>query len=190
MDNQIKKNRPIEKGDVLFRYLPEYQVWHTGIVIEVESQNWYQISVMEFDDSHTISINNLRQYLWDRKFFWISSFMNERIKYGDTIFRTKEERVATAWKLYHENSLKYTLHKYNCEYFTRRCVFKEEKYWPSTQTVVLGENRLLFYLKLASVFLFGVMHNINLNKNFERSMRSSDHKYTCENNYVVYLGTK
>lgn len=188
MENHLISTRPLALGDVLFRYLPEYQVWHTGIIVEVHSQDWYNISVMEFDDSNTISINNLRQYLWGRKYFWVSRFINEKIKYGPEIFRSIDDRLKTAWELYEQNNLTYLMHKYNCEYFTRRCVFKDEEHWPSTQTTTLSNNRKLFYLKMISVFVFGFLHNIHINQNFERSMRDNDFKYTCVDGKVVFLG--
>lgn len=180
--------RDIQIGDVLARFLPEYQVWHTGIVVKVDKQHYDFIDLMEFDDTNEISIVTLRQYLWGRKYFWVLKFDAERKKMGDKVFRSRKDRVLTAYDIYKKNNLKYTIHKYNCEYFTRRCVFNNELLWPSSQTVRIAKSRSLFYIKLFSVMAFGVIHNINKDKEFEKNLNTTDYPYKCIDSKIIFIG--
>jgi len=182
--------REIKYGDVLFRYLPEYQVWHAGIVVNVKSQHWDYIYILEFGDNDTISLVELQNFLWGRLYFWVGRFEEEKKFYGKSVFRSVKERVQAALDLFETNNLKYTLHKYNCEYFVRRCTFRDQALWPSPQTMLISRSRALLGVKLMSMFLFNITHNLENDLHFEKSMRPTDHKYTVKNGMVVDLEEK
>lgn len=171
--------RTIKPGDVLFRFLPEYQVWHTGIVIiaDPNKQHWDHIHVLEFDDTDRISKVPLRQYLWFRKYFWVTKFENEYMTYGKSVFKSRRERIRTAMELFATQPLTYTIHKYNCEYFVRRCVFNDEKLWQSPQTVNVAKTRIGLWAKLANVALFNMLYKIDDNLEFEKKEKNHEHRY-------------
>ena len=170
----------LKLGDVLFRYLPEYQVWHVGLVARINEKypnNTHHVYVLEFDDSNIISESSLYNFLWNRKYFWVTSFSEELEHFGPSIFRTTRERIQTAFDLFASNKLKYTLHKYNCEYFARRCVFSDSSLWASKQTVPLGRSRLALYSKLISIAVLSVVHKINNDLDFEKDLRPNDKRF-------------
>jgi hypothetical protein len=170
----------IKLGDVLFRYLPEYQVWHVGIVIRMNEKypgSLHHVYLLEFDDSDAISEVSLYNFLWNRKYFWVTNFDEELKHFGPKVFRTTRERIQTAFDLFNANQLKYTLHKYNCEYFARRCVFSDSGLWASKQTMSLGRSRLALYSKLISIAVFSVIHKIHNDIEFEKDMRPTDKRY-------------
>jgi hypothetical protein len=167
-------------GDVVFRYLPEYQVWHAGIVYRVNEDlpdNSHFVYLLEFDDSDQISQVSLYNFLWNRKYFWVTTFQDERELFGDSVFRTTRDKMATAYELFRSNQLKYTLHKYNCEYFVRRCTFKDSRLWASTQTAPYGQSRLALYTKLVSIVVFGMMNKMIGDVEYEKNMREKDIAY-------------
>lgn len=183
--------RKLRPGDVLFRFLPEYQVWHTGIIIEAPEQHCDSINLMEFDDSNNVAKVTLRNYLWFRKYFWVARFQDEMEKFGHSVFRTLEERIQTAKDLYADNSLTYTLNRYNCEYFVRRCVFKDPLLWASNQTMVLSNSRLALYSKLATIFIFNIIHKFNDDLEYEQDKLKYEYKYQCnDNGRIAYRSTR
>lgn len=170
----------LKLGEVVFRYLPEYQVWHVGMVVRINEDypgNIHHVYLLEFDDSDTISEVSLYNFLWNRKYFWVTSFSEELECFGPSVFRSTRERIQTAFDLFASNQLKYTLHKYNCEYFVRRCVFSDSSLWASKQTMPLGRSRLALYSKLISIAIFSVVHKINNDFEFERDLRPNDTRY-------------
>jgi hypothetical protein len=179
--------RRINLGDVLYRYLPEYQVWHAGIVIKINEKkpyNIHNIYLFEFDDSDCITEVSLYNFLWNRKYFWVIDFDKERGQFGDSVFRSTRSRLETAYDLFYENKLKYTLHKYNCEYFVRRCVFNDNKLWASSQTLPLGQSRIALYGKIATILIFSIVNKIHDDKDFEKSLRS-DVRFIVEDGKYV-----
>lgn len=175
----------LQLGDVLYRFLPHYQVWHAGIVAVVDGNNWNDIEVLEFDDSNKISLVPLKNYMFHRKYFWVCKFQEERNIYGDRVFNSRKKTLENARKLWRENSLTYTLHKYNCEYFVRRCVFKYPKLWPSSQTESFTRSRELLGLKLITIAIFNSLYKINKKIDLEKDLRPNDDRYTIKNGEVV-----
>ncbi|MAR56370.1 MAG: hypothetical protein CMM93_04230 [Rickettsiales bacterium] len=176
------KYRNIRPGDVLFRFLPEYQVWHTGIVAIVEDQTATGIRVLEFDDSNNISLVSLNNYLWFRKYFWVSKFEEEMKKFGPSVFRTRKERLITALEIYKDNNLTYTINKYNCEYFVRRCVFNRQDLWPSKQTMTLSRSRVLIGVKLITIVALNYLHKFDGDLEYESAEKQNEYAYIVDKN--------
>jgi len=160
----------LKPGDVLYRYLPEYQVFHVGLVISVERQHMDFIRVLEFDDSNIITLTDLRGFLWFRKYFWVATFNDELSMFGSSVFRSLDDRLKTALMLYKDNNLTYTIHRYNCEYFARRCVFNEPRLWASKQTQLITKSRAVLYAKLGSILVSNILSKFNNNLEFERDL--------------------
>lgn len=179
--------RLIKVGDVLFRFLPEYQVWHTGIVVSVEMQHIDKVHILEFDDTNNITLVTLRNYMWFRKYFWVAKFKEERKYFGKGVFRTMTERVNTAYQLHIDNSLTYTIYKYNCEYFVRRCVFNDPNLWESNQTMIIARSRLALYTKIASIMLFNIMYKLSDDLEYEKDKKPDEHQYKCTKNGKIKL---
>ena len=171
----------IKAGDVLFRFLPEYQVWHVGIVVKVNKQHIDHIHVLEFDDSNCISMVTLRNYVWFRKYFWVAQFQREMDLYGAKAFRSRRERIRTAYELHISNNLHYTLHRYNCEYYARRCVFENPILWASEQTLGISESRFLLYSKVVSIALFNVVCKFHENLEYEKNKLNHEIGYVIDN---------
>lgn len=171
--------RNIKVGDVLFRYLTPYSVWHYGIVIDVVKQNANQIYMLELADSSGIQHITLTEFMYGRNYFWIDEFRGEITDENSFDIRT---RINRAIKLYHENKLLYTMNYYNCEYFVRRCVFKDPKHWESKQSNKISESRLSFYKKMGTILLYGLAEKYyNLN-NIEKNSRPTNLRYYVDLN--------
>lgn len=88
--------RKLKFGDVLFRFLPKYQVWHSGIVCKVyehkcrdhniidcekcTDEKYHistEISVAEFDNENLIKIVSLGEYMFGRSYFWVYNYIDE-----------------------------------------------------------------------------------------------------------------
>jgi hypothetical protein len=87
--------RELHFGDILFRYLPEAQVWHTGLVYNVPKYTCIHhgvddcsicgirkrragdVAVAEFDDSNMIRIVPLTEFMYGRKYFWVYNYSKE-----------------------------------------------------------------------------------------------------------------
>lgn len=168
----------VKLGDVLFRFLPEYQVWHTGIVVRISNpDSVHNIYLLEFDDSDCIYQVSLYNFLWGRKYFWKTDFKEEMDRFGPGIFRPMRERIMTAYNLFNECKLRYTLHKYNCEYFVRRCVFNDSSLWPSKQTMPLGHSRIALYSKIATIVIFNIINKVYRDLEFEKNMRADEARF-------------
>lgn len=173
--------RNIKLGDVLFRYLPEYQVWHTGIVTEINKYHWDHIYINEFDESNFVSRATLRQYMWGRKYFWVARFREEMESFGPSVFRPLKERIEIANNFFKNQTLQYTINRYNCEYYVRRCVFNDSFLWESPQTKSIGESRAKLGLKLFNMFLSNIEGRIVDNKEYESNEKKDEYKYVIEN---------
>lgn len=146
--------REIKKGDVLIRYLLPFGVWHFGIVIEVKNQNINDILLLEFSDGEKVTRITLIDFMYQRHYFWIEDFNEEYIKYGPSVFYTINERVERAKQIANKGGLSYTINKYNCEYFVRRCVFKDTFLWKSVQTEKIGEYKINVIGKIALMLIY------------------------------------
>lgn len=148
--------RKIKKGDVLIRFLMPFSVWHYGLVIRVDSQNANDILLLEFDDSNKISRVTLHQFMYHRVYFWIDDFDKEMLDHPDQ-FYSIDERIKRGIKLADSTKLFYTINNYNCEYFVRRCVFKDKLLWLSGQTREIGKTKFGVFSKLAFLFGYGIV---------------------------------
>jgi hypothetical protein len=118
--------------------------------------------------------------MWFRKYFWVAKFDQERKKFGKSVFRTREERLQIALDLYADNSLVYTIYRYNCEYFVRRCVFNNQKLWASNQTMALSQSRVALYTKITSILIFNIFHKFNNDLEYERDKKPDEYLYMCD----------
>lgn len=168
---------PLKKGDILIRFLPQFQVWHWGIVVDIISYDLDGIVVMEFTDSDKIDKVTLRAFCFFRKYFWVHCFREEIHKYGLSVFRSLTERLQVAHTLYRENLLTYNISKYNCEYFCRRCVFREPELWTSKQTELIGRSTVLFLSKLATVAMANIFVRFGEILDLEKNNRPTDIRY-------------
>jgi len=172
----------IQEGQAVVRYLHEFQVWHWGIVVRVDEYNLDKIYVMEFTDSDRISLVTLRAFCWYRKYFWVHNFNNELALYGPGVFRSLPDRLAEANSCFKKNQLSYRIDKYNCEYFVRRCVFKDSRLWESQQTLIIGKSSHLFFAKLATVVLGSMVTKFGQFLEIEKEYRNQDIRYeVCPN---------
>jgi hypothetical protein len=147
-------SREIKRGDVIIRYLTPFGVWHYGLVVDVKGQNLNDIFLLELADSTGIAKISLHQFMYERYYFWIDNFDSE-IANNSTY--NIDERIERAYKLYREQKLLYTLNKYNCEYFVRRCIFKNPALWISRQTKEMGKDRLAMMSKLIGTIAHGIV---------------------------------
>lgn len=167
--------REIKVGDVLIRYLLPFSVWHYGIVIKVRSQNANDISLLEFADSSGIAKITLLDFMYGRKYFWVDNFDSEAAV--ATTFPIAE-RIARAKKMYREQKLTYTINKYNCEYFVRRCTFVDPARWVSKQTTEIGKNRLSVLSKIAFMIGYGIIDKYMDLSDCERDMNRDKYGYS------------
>jgi hypothetical protein len=172
----------IKRGDVLIRFLPQFQVWHWGIVVEIYSYDLDGIMVMEFTDSDKIDKVTLRAFCYYRKYFWVHNFTDELQLYGPNVFRSRQDRIRTAYTLYKENMLTYNISKYNCEYFCRRCVFNKKSLWASRQTDLIARSTKTFFAKLITVLLSNAFIKFDEMLELEKDNRPHDIRYTVANN--------
>lgn len=143
--------RNIKVGDVVMRFLLPFSVWHYGIVVDVLSQNAKDILILEFADASGINKVTLLDFMYGRQYFWLDDFNDERhLK----VFPLRK-RIERAYKMFEEQKLSYTINKYNCEYYVRRCIFRDPLNWVSKQTKEIGRNKLSVLTKLAFVSLYG-----------------------------------
>lgn len=166
--------RQIKRGDVLMRFLTPFSVWHYGIVIEVKGQNANDIFMLEFADSRGITKITLLEFMYGRKYFWLDNFDNEVAK--NPTFSI-DERIERALRLYKSQKLIYTINKYNCEYYVRRCIFRDSALWISQQTRNLGKDRLTVLSKLAFVVAFGSLNKFLDFDDYERDMNREKNGY-------------
>jgi Lecithin retinol acyltransferase len=146
--------REIKVGDVLIRYLLPFSVWHYGMVVDVKSQNANDIFMLEFADSSGINKISLMDFMYGRKYVWVDNFDSE-VKKATTF--PINERIRRAYKLYREQKLTYTINKFNCEYFVRRCIFVDPVRWISKQTTEIGKNRLSVIGKISFMIGYGII---------------------------------
>jgi hypothetical protein len=145
--------RPIRRGDVLIRYLTPFGVWHYGMVTEVKDQNLDDIFMLELADSSGVAKITLRQFMYGRHYFWIDNF-DEEIRKNSTF--SIDERIERAYKMFREQELIYTINKYNCEYFVRKCIFMNKVLWLSKQTSDIGKDRISMLGKLLGTITHGI----------------------------------
>lgn len=169
-------------GDILIRFLPQFQVWHWGIIVDIVSYDLDGIFVLEFTDSDKIDKVTLRGFCYYRKYFWVHVFNDEYRKYGPSVFRPLNERVAIAYDLYRNNLLTYNMSKYNCEYFCRRCVFRDKNLWISKQTELIARSFPVFISKLATVIASNLFVKFGEQLEIEGNSRPTDIRYQVHNN--------
>jgi len=167
----------IKIGDVLIRFLPQFQVWHWGIVTDIYTYDLDGIYVMEFTDSDKIARVTLRAFCWYRKYFWVHTFRYEHQFYGNSVFRPMTERIQMANQLFNENILSYNMIKYNCEYFVRRCVFNDPTLWPSKQVQIIGQSSKLVFFKLMAAIVANTMTKMGELLELEKNNRPYDIRY-------------
>lgn len=146
--------REIQVGDILIRYLLPFSVWHYGIVVKVNGQNANDITMLEFADASGIAKVTLMDFMYGRQYVWVDNFDDEMAKYATFPI---EERIKRAYKMYREQKLSYTINKYNCEYFVRRCTFVDPVRWISKQTTEIGKNRMSVIAKISFMIGFGIL---------------------------------
>ena len=144
---------PIKRGDVIIRYLTPFGVWHYGIVTEVKAQNLNDIFLLELADASGIAKVSLHEFMYKRHYFWLDNFDDE-IARNSTY--SIDERIERAYQMFREQKLLYTLNKYNCEYYVRRCIFKNPALWISKQTSEMGKDRLSMLSKLVGTIMHGI----------------------------------
>lgn len=171
----------IKRGDILIRFLPQFQVWHWGIVVEINSYDLDGIYVMEFTDSNRVDKVTLRAFCYYRKYFWVHSFHEEYTKYGQAAFRPLHERIKIAYDLYRQNILTYNISKYNCEYFCRRCVFYDRSLWISKQTEIVATSVTTFLLKLLTISVANMINRFGEMLDLEKDARPGDIRYEVMN---------
>lgn len=173
-------------GDILIRFLPQFQVWHWGIIVDIVSYDLDGIIVMEFTDSDKIDKVTLRAFCFYRKYFWVHSFNEEYYKHGPSVFRPLHERVAIAYSLYKNNYLTYNMSKYNCEYFCRRCVFNDKQLWLSKQTELVSKSFFVFFSKLATIIASNIFVKFGEQLEIERDSRPTDTRYQVNNDSFTF----
>lgn len=167
----------LKRGDVLIRFLPQFQVWHWGIIVEIYSYDVDGIILMEFTDTDKVEKVSLRNFCFYRKYFWVHTFREEMNLYGPRVFRPLHERLRVAYEMYNKNLLTYNLSKYNCEYFCRRCVFNNKKLWESRQTELIARSTKTFLAKLATVILANTFIKLGELLDLEKEGRPFDIRY-------------
>jgi hypothetical protein len=76
--------------------------------------------------------------------------------------------------------------KYNCEYFCRRCVFKDKKLWESRQTELIARSTKAFLVKLATVLLSNAFVKLGELLDLEKDGRPYDIRYeVCNDSFHV-----
>lgn len=170
--------RPIAVGDVVIRFLLPFSVWHYGLVVKVLSQNAKDILILEFADANGITKSSLLDFMYGRQYFWIDNFDDEykSLNVSSDLY-TIEERIARAYKMFSEQKLSYTINKYNCEYFVRRCIFKDNRKWVSRQTSEIGKDKLSVLSKLAFTVMYGAVDKYMDLSDCERDMHSDKPGY-------------
>lgn len=176
----------LKRGDILIRFLPQFQVWHWGIVVEICSYDLDGIFLMEFTDTDKIDKVNLRSFCYYRRYFWVHTFSEEMHKYGPRVFRPLNERIEEAYKLYKENLLTYNMSKYNCEYFCRRCVFNDKRLWISKQTEVVAKSAWYLISKIAVVITSNIFIKFGEHQDIEKDSRPYDIRYIVHNNSLTF----
>ncbi len=146
--------RQIKRGDVIIRYLTPFGVWHYGIVTDVKAQNLNDIFLLELADASGVAKVSLLEFMYGRYYFWIDDFAGEMT--NNSIYSI-DERIKRAYKMYKEQKLSYTLNKFNCEYYVRRCIFKNPALWVSKQTTEIGKDRLRMFGKLLGTIAHGIL---------------------------------
>lgn len=170
-------NRAIQPGDVIIRFLMPFSVWHYGIVIKVDSQKLDDILMLEFADGDSVTRISMREFIYGRIYIWIDDFDYERKLYGNIVFYPMQERVKRALKIAGKGGMSYTINKYNCEYFARKCVFNDKSLWKSRQTEVLGETKTSVYGKIALLFTYGILKNHIDTSRWESRLKPTKYKY-------------
>ncbi len=174
--------RKLIPGDVLIRYLMPFSVWHYGIVIQVGEQNLDDILLLEFADGDKVTRVTLREFMYGRIYFWIDDFDYEMKVYGAEVFYPRKERLARAIKIAEINGMTYSINKYNCEYFVRKCVFKNRNLWISGQTSAIGETKFSVYSKIFLIFVYGMAKNHVDSSRWESRLDPTKFKYVvCVN---------
>lgn len=146
--------RKIKRGDAIMRYLTPFGVWHYGIVTEVRAQNLNDIFLLELADASGIAKVTLAEFMYGRHYFWIDDFADEM---ANNSTYSIDERIRRAYQMYREQKLSYTLNKYNCEYYVRRCIFKNPALWISKQTTEIGKDRIRMLGKLLGTITHGII---------------------------------
>lgn len=146
--------REIKPGDILIRYLLPFSVWHYGIVVKVKSQNANDIIILEFADSSGIAKVTMMDFMYGRQYVWVDNFDDEAAKYATYPIA---ERIKRAYKMFREQKLSYTINKYNCEYYVRRCMFIDPVRWISKQTTEIGKNRMTVIAKISFMIGYGLL---------------------------------
>lgn len=173
-------------GNVVVRFLPQYQVWHWGIVVGVIKHDLDNIHVMEFSDTNTISLVTLREFCWYRKYFWIHTFSDEFDLYGRSVFNPPEQAVRIAYQLFRNNILTYNIARQNCEYFVRRCIFNTPLLWESNQTDVIGKSKILLMFKLTTVMLAALFFKFGEMLEYERDQLPQHIRYrVCDDSVNI-----
>jgi hypothetical protein len=167
----------LKPGDVLIRFLPQYQVWHWGLVVGARAQTLDDIMVFEFADSDAISLVRLRDFCWFRKYFWVYTFAEERRRYGNRVFNDTATILRIAKELSESKVLKYNIARQNCEYFVRRCIFNDPNLWESKQTEVMGNSMYIFVAKMLSIVIASTIFKFGEMKEFEKDFLPEHIRY-------------
>jgi hypothetical protein len=166
--------REIRVGDILIRFLLPFSVWHYAIVVDVLSQNAKDILVLEFADQTGIAKVTMIDFMYGRQYTWIDNFDAEVSKFKT--FPTAK-RIERAYKMFAEQKLCYTINKYNCEYYVRRCIFRDPANWISKQTKEIGRDKLSIITKLAFISVYGAIEKYVDLSDCERDMNKDKFGY-------------
>jgi hypothetical protein len=169
--------RDLVPGDVLVRYLMPFSVWHYGIIIQVLGQSLDEILMLDFSDGAKVTRGTLRDFMYGRHYFWIDDFAGEQELYGPDEFYSHKERVQRAIAISERGGMTYTINKYNCEFFVRKCVFKNRDIWVSRQTLNDGETRFSVFSKLFLMFTYGIAKNHTDLSRMESRLNPTPYKY-------------
>src|SRR5690606_20575783 len=134
------------------------------------------IIMLEFDESGINKVS-LTDFMFGREYFWVQNFENELYHYGPNVFNSIEERVNRAIEIYEKNNLVYNISKYNCEYFTRKCVFKYEALWESSQSSDIVKNWDTLLSKTVVMTLFSIVSKFKNLNTFEKKLNPTNNKY-------------
>lgn len=245
-NNNNTMYRKLKFGDIVFRFLPEYQVWHTGLVYDAptylcnnhnnvdcdicgkKSYLTSEVVIVDFDNNNLITMGSLSEFLYGRKYFWVYNFFDEykihcnRIKsqmsknyscsdcknksiiHSDKesciesrsrciickscrrcvicmrpvkMFKSDKSIKRTVDQLMKEQPITYTINRFNCEYFTRRCTIHDEQMHDSPQTSKILQSNTVLITKLLSAAFLSIAGGVKADKNYEKNLRSSDVSY-------------
>lgn len=142
----IKEAQNSGIGTVLARQIPSIGAYHVAIVVATEP---LLLAEHDYDGQR---IATLSEFLFGQKRIWRMTYAQEMASQGPNCFRSPPERAAKAMALLRE-ARPYCAHTYNCEHFTRICMFRDARLWSSPQVVGLlkSSSDAEFWGRLVSV---------------------------------------